>query len=193
MYHLLYKKFNNKEKEKVMTIHRIVHEAYAIAKDASIDSIDVTIDTSKWSTRKKNIIVRAIDSGVATCGWDTANFVKALTKTYGIGVLNATKWYRTIDVELINPDKLEEVTSYVSAMIKLRGHNSSYREDMFMRDLDEDRDISSVPIPSDFSTADQTKFVTDYLKPQDEADRIKRANLINNIRSGHKLTISFTI
>ena len=176
-----------------MAINKIVHEAYAIAKDASIDSIDVTLDTSKWSKRKQNIIVKAIDIGVATCGWDTAHFVKAITKTYGIGVLNATRWYSTIDVELIDPAKLEEAKAYVAALVKIRGDNASYRENLFIRDLDEGREIDSVPIPMGFSSEDQNKFITEYLKPQDEADQIKRANLINDIRSGHKLTISFTI
>ena len=48
MCHLLYKNIrdNNKEKEKVMAINKIVHEAYAIAKDDSIDNIKVTLDTS---------------------------------------------------------------------------------------------------------------------------------------------------
>ena len=176
-----------------MAIKQIVHDAYAIAKDASISNIDVTLDTSMWSKRKQNIIVKAIDLGVADCGWETANFVAALTKTYDIGVQKVTQWNRDLDLDLVEPSRVEEVKAYVAALIRTRVGVTSWSENRFMNALENGHVVSRVPIPVNFGKGDRQKFVADYLKPQDEADRIRRDNLINKIRSGHKLTISFTI
>lgn len=175
-----------------MAIQQIVHDAYAIAKDTSVDSIDVTLDTSKWSKRKQNIIVKAIDTGVADCGWDTAHFVSNLLDTYGLGTQKITNWNQELSLSLVKPEKVEEVKAYVAAMIRLKEY-TSWTEDRFMHDLNNNFTIYGVPIPSAFSKADRRKFIDEYLKPQEEQEKELRAKLINDIRSGHKLTISFTI
>jgi hypothetical protein len=183
-----------------MAINKIVHEAYAIAKDASIDNIKVTLDTSKWSKRKQNIIVRAIDTGVANCGWDTATFVTALTKSYGLGTQRIHMWNQGLSMSMVKPDKVEEVCAYIAAMLKMRQHASedryyhtSWSEDRFLEALEDGRIPSDIPIPRTFNKKDSDKFVMDYLKDQDEQEKVIRQNIINDVRSGSKISISFTI
>jgi hypothetical protein len=53
--------------------------------------------------------------------------------------------------------------------------------------------IKNLRIPEKFNTKDREKFVKDYLKPQEEQEQIKRAELINLVRSGSLLTISYII
>ncbi len=194
MYHLLYKKFNNKEKEKVMAIKQIVHDAFAIAKNDAVSKVEVTLDTNLWSKRKQNIIVKAIDSGVADCGYETSWFIKQLLNNYGLGTEQMHRWNHTMSVEMIKPDKLDEACAYVAAMIRMRDEEwTSWNEDVFLKDLDAGLKPEQIPIPRGFNAADRHKFVMDYLKDQDEQEKVLRADLINKIRSGSLLTISFTI
>jgi len=194
MCHLLYKKFNNKEKEKVMAIHQIVHDAFAIAKNDAVSKIEVTLDTTLWSKRKQNIIVRAIESGVADCGYDTSWFIQQLLSNYGLGTERIHSWSHNMSVEMVKPDKLDEASAYVAAMIRMReGGYTSWDEDVFLKDLDAGLEPKQIPIPRGFSKVDKHKFVMDYLKDQDEQEKVLRADLINKIRSGSLLTISFTI
>jgi hypothetical protein len=194
MCRLLHKKFNNKEKEKVMAIKQIVHDAFAIAKNDAVSKVEVTLDTNLWSKRKQNIIVKAIDSGVADCGYETGWFIKELLDNYGLGTEQMHRWNQTMSVEMIKPDKLDEACAYVAAMIRMRdGGYTSWDEDVFLKDLDAGLEPKQIPIPRGFSKADRHKFVVDYLKDQDEQEKVLRVDLINKIRSGHKLTISFTI
>ena len=178
-----------------MAIHEIVHDAYAVAKDASIDNINVTLDTSKWSKRKQNLIVRAITTGIADCGWDTGHFVKALAESYGLGMHRISSWSTLLSMDLVKPDKVVEVCAYISALIKMKGNieNRTYSERSFVALLETGDVPDVVPIPSSFSPSDRRVFVDSYLKDQDEAEKVIREKLINEIKSGHKLTISFTI
>jgi hypothetical protein len=194
MCRLLHKKFNNKEKEKVMAIKQIVHDAFAIAKNDAVSKVEVTLDTNLWSKRKQNIIVRAIESGVADCGYDTSWFIKQLLGNYGLGTERIHSWNHTMSAEMIKPDKLDEARAYVAALIRMReGGYTSWDEDVFMKDLDAGLEPKQIPIPRGFSKVDKHKFVMDYLKDQDEQEKVLRADLINKIRSGSLLTISFTI
>jgi len=176
-----------------MAIDNKIHEAFSIAKDSAVSEVDIILDPGKWSQRKKNIIVKAVDLGVAQCGYDTAMFVKALTKTYGIGTEAVHYWSSGLDVNLIKPEKVEEAVAYVAALIRLKDE-VTWLEERFMSAVESNLiDPTHIPIPNAFSNKDKAKFIVSYLKPQEEADRIIRDKLINDIRSGTKLTISFTI
>jgi len=99
-----------------------------------------------------------------------------------------------MSVEMVKPDKLDEASAYVAAMIRMReGGYTSWDEDVFLKDLDAGLEPKQIPIPRGFSKVDKHKFVMDYLKDQDEQEKVLRADLINKIRSGSLLTISFTI
>ena len=177
-----------------MAIKQIVHDAFAIAKNDAVSKVEVTLDTNLWSKRKQNIIVKAIDSGVADCGYDTSWFIKQLLSNYGLGTEQMHRWNHTMSGEMVKPDKLDEACAYVAALIRMRDTGyTSWDEDVFLKDLDAGLEPKQIPIPRGFNAADRHKFVMDYLKDQDEQEKVLRADLINKIRSGSLLTISFTI
>ena len=177
----------------------IAREVYDITKDQAVSNVTVDIDTSRWSTRKKNIIVKAIDKGVANCGYDTGWFIKKLLSTYGLNTHQLHYWNSYLDVNLIKPEKLEEVKAYGVAMIKMRANqggenswrNTSWAEDRFLRDVDEGLHIKDIPIPSTFNQSDKEKFIKDYLKHQDEQEQVLRNSLIDKVRAGETLSVSF--
>jgi hypothetical protein len=190
---------------------------YEMAKNYSSKEIRVEMDfdTSRWSRRMQNIVVDAIDTGVANCGYDTAWWVENLLKHYGLGTVNNGGSWRNgeLPLTMIKPDKIDEAVSYVAAMLRLKPRESYggyYRHNNthWLETLDKngiktpeenaklnynEMGITDIPIPDDFSKANRDKFTRDYLKPQEEQEQIKRAELINLIRSGSLLSISYII
>mgnify|MGYP006883076433 CR=1 FL=1 len=175
-----------------MAIEQQVFDAFAIAKNESISGIELTLDPTKWSKRMTNIVVRAVNTGIADCGYDTSRFIETLLNTYGLGTERVHRWNANMKTSMIKPEKLEEAKAYVAALIKLRD-NTSWEEDYFMRMTDKGEELYKIPIPSNFDAKDKRKFLNDYIKDQDEQEQILRADLIDNIRSGSPLKISYTM
>ena len=189
---------------------------YEMAKNYSSKEIRVEMDfdTSRWSRRMQNIVVKAVDTGIANCGYDTAWWVENLLKHYDLGTLNqGGSWRNDLPIDMIKPDKVEEAVSYVSAMLRVKpkeSYGGYYRHNTthWLEKLDKNgvktpkenaglswdkQGVTDIPIPEDFSNADKDKFTMDYLKPQEEQEALKRAELINSIRSGSLLSISYII
>ena len=83
----------------------------------------------------------------------------------------------------------------MAAIYKMQQGRLGYGEERWLDDVAENTvdDIKYIRIPQEFSTKDKEKFIKDYLKPQEEQEQIKRAELINLIRSGSLLSISYII
>ena len=162
----------------------------------------------------KNIVCKAIDTGVANCGYETAWWIEKFLVHHGLDTLNnGGNWRQDLPINMLKPEKVEEAVAYVSAMIRMKpkeSYGGYYRHgnDYWLEKLDkngiktaeenkyvswEDEGISTIPIPDDFSNEDKDKFTMEYLNPQDEQQQIKRAELINLIRSGSLLSISYII
>ena len=155
----------------------------------------------------KNIVCKAIDTGVTNCGYETAYWVERFLKHHELDTLN-NSWSNDLPIKMIKPEKVEEAVAYVSAMLKLNPNNVGYGEERWLTKLDRNgiktveenapldwdkQGITDIPIPSNFSSNDKDKFTKDYLKPQEEQEALKRAELINLVRSGSLLTISYII
>ena len=189
---------------------------YEMAKNYSSKEIRVEMDfdTSRWSRRMQNIVVKAVDTGIANCGYDTAWWVENLLKHYDLGTVNnGGGWRRDLPIDMIKPDKVDEAVSYVAAMLRIKtqendggyyGHsNKHWLEKLGTNGVKtpeenaglswDKQGVTAIPIPDDFSTKDKDKFTMDYLKPQEEQEQIKRAELINLVRSGSLLSISYII
>jgi hypothetical protein len=188
---------------------------YEMAKNYSSKEIRVEMDfdTSIWSKRMQNIVVKAVDTGIANCGYETAWWIENLLKHYGLGTLNnGGGWRNDLPISMIKPDKVDEAVSYVAAMIRIKpqdgGHYYRHSNRHWLEKLSkngiktpeenakcnwDEMGITDIPIPDDFSNADKDKFTMDYLKPQEEQEALKRAELINSIRSGSLLSISYII
>jgi hypothetical protein len=187
------------------------YEAVRMAQNYSTKEARVEIDfnTAVWSQRMQNIVCKAIDTGIANCGYETANWVEGFLKHHGLDTLNnGGSWRHDLPISMIKPDKVDEAVAYVSAMLKMKPNSIGWSEEHWLKKLDDNgiktkeensnlewqnEGITTIPIPSDFSTKDKDKFTMDYLKTQDEQQQIKRAELINLIRSGSMLSISYII
>ena len=184
-------------------------EAVGMAKNYATKEarVEIDFDTNRWSGRMKNIVCKAIDTGVTNCGYETAYWVERFLKHHELDTLN-NSWSNDLPIKMIKPEKVEEAVAYVSAMLKLNPNNVGYGEERWLTKLDRNgvktveenapldwdkQGITDIPIPSNFSSNDKDKFTKDYLKPQEEQEALKRAELINLVRSGSLLTISYII
>jgi hypothetical protein len=189
-------------------------EAVGMAKNYATKEarVEIDFDTNKWSGRMKNIVCKAIDTGVANCGWETAWWVEHFLKHHGLDTLNhGGYWNRDLPLKMIKPEKIEEAVAYVSAILRMtpddgyrgtnywlerlsdKGISKLSHEEITKQGLWQTEGISDIPIPRNFDNQDKDKFLTDYLKPIDEQQAIKRAELINLVRSGSLLSISYII
>ena len=190
-------------------------EAVSMAKNYATKEarVEIDFDTSRWSGRMQNIVCKAIDTGVANCGYETAWWIEKFLVHHGLDTLNnGGNWRQDLPINMLKPEKVEEAVAYVSAMIRMKPkekYGGYYRHgnDYWLEKLDKngiktqedenvlfrDEGISVIPIPDDFSDKDKDKFTMDYLKPQEEQEALKRAELINLVRSGSLLSISYII
>jgi hypothetical protein len=189
-------------------------EAVGMAKNYATKEarVEIDFDTNKWSGRMKNIVCKAIDTGVANCGWETAWWVEHFLKHHGLDTLNhGGYWNRDLPLKMIKPDKIEEAVAYVSAILRMtpddgyrgtnywlerlsdKGISKLSHEEITKQGLWQTEGISDIPIPRNFENQDKDKFLTEYLKPIDEQQAVIRADLINKIRSGSLLSISYII
>ena len=189
-------------------------EAVGMAKNYATKEarVEIDFDTNKWSGRMKNIVCKAIDTGVANCGWETAWWVEHFLKHHGLDTLNhGGYWNRDLPLKMIKPEKIEEAVAYVSAILRMtpddgyrgtnywlerlsdKGISKLSHEEITKQGLWQTEGISDIPIPRNFDNQDKDKFLTEYLKPIDEQQAVIRADLINKIRSGSLLSISYII
>lgn len=190
-------------------------DTVGLAKNSATTQVRVAMDfdTSTWSGRMKNIVCNAIDTGVADCGWETGWWIKHFLKHHGLGTERLWGWQSDLPLSAIKDDMVDEAVSYVAAMIKVKDYRHlDYNErnwierltdkgvsNLAKQELDamnwqqrNNQGVIDIPVPN-FSKADRQLFIKKYLKPMDEQQKIKRAELINSIRSGSLLSISYII
>ena len=190
-------------------------DTVGLAKNSATTQVRVAMDfdTSTWSGRMKNIVCNAIDTGVADCGWETGWWIKHFLKHHGLGTERLWGWQSDLPLSAIKDDMVDEAVSYVAAMIKVKDYKLlDYNERNWIERLTEkgvskltrkeydalgwqqrnNEGVLDIPVPN-FNKADRQVFIREYLKPMDEQQQIKRAELINLIRSGSLLSISYII
>ena len=171
-------------------------EAVGMAKNYATKEarVEIDFDTNRWSGRMKNIVCKAIDTGVANCGYETAWWVETFLKHHELSTVKIWGWQSDLPTTMLKPDKVEESIAYVSAIYKMQQGRLGFGEERWLDEVAEKgTDIDHIRIPMEFSTKDKEKFIKDYLKPQEEQEALKRAELINLVRSGSLLTISYII
>jgi len=170
-------------------------EAVGMAKNYATKEarVEIDFDTNRWSGRMKNIVCKAIDTGVTNCGYETGYWIENFLKHHELSTVKIWGWQSDLPTNMIKPDKVEESIAYVSAIYKMQ-HRLGYGEERWLDEVAEQgTDIRAIRIPMEFSTKDRDVFIREYLKPQEEQEQIKRAELINLIRSGSLLSISYII
>jgi len=172
-------------------------EAVGMAKNYATKEarVEIDFDTMRWSGRMKNIVCKAIDTGVTNCGYETGYWIENFLKHHELSTVKIWGWQSDLPTNMIKPDKVEESIAYVAAIYKMQQGRLGYGEERWLNELEDKvvADIKHIRIPQDFSTKDKEKFIKDYLKPQEEQEALKRAELINLVRSGSLLSISYII
>ena len=170
-------------------------EAVGMAKNYATKEarVEIDFDTNRWSGRMKNIVCKAIDTGVTNCGYETGWWIEQFLKHHELGTVRLWGWQSDLPTNMLKPDKVEEALAYVAAIYKMQPR-LNYGEERWLDDVGEKGiDVRAIRIPQEFSIKDKEKFIKDYLKPQEEQEALKRAELINSIRSGSLLSISYII
>ena len=192
-----------------------MYEAMTMAENYATTEVRMNIDfdTSVWSSRMKNIVCKAVDTGVANCGQETAWWIEKFLQHHGLSTLNRSGWQRDLPINFVKEDKVEDAVAYMAALARIQpeifsyGHGESHwlhklntlgiskftQDEQNEQRLWDTEGICHIPVPDKWNKADQDAFYSKYMKPQDERQQIKRAELINLIRSGSLLSISYII
>ena len=99
------------------------NSAYVVAdltRDTGFASATVHIDPTKWSSRRRNIVLRALNDGLTACGQETAYFIDCLTQAYGGRVQTMTKWNDHITVDCVKEEEVDNLIAYTCAWIRTR-------------------------------------------------------------------------
>lgn len=167
----------------------------AVSRDPSFAKATISLDTSKWSGRRRNIVLRALRDGVTNCGHDTAQFIKHLTDGYGVTVQTASKWCPTIDLAAVKPEEVDNLIAYTAAWIKMEtaqkdiyhGYTWYYRH--FLHAIQNGEKPDEVPLPSNLSDRQKTDFIKQYLRDDDETKGV-RQQLADKINNGETITLT---
>ena len=168
----------------------------AVSRDPSFAKATIALDTSKWSGRRRNIVLRALRDGVTNCGHDTAQFIKHLTDGYGVTVQTASKWNPTIDLGAVKPEEVDNLIAYTAAWIKIeqgqrdRAYGYStwfYRH--FLDAVHTGEKPYCVPLPSHLSDKEKSDFIKQYLRDDDDTKDV-RQQLADKINNGETITLT---
>jgi len=168
-----------------------------VSRDPSFAKATISLDTSKWTSRRRNIVLRALRDGIANCGHETARFIKHLTDGYGVTVQTSTKWNPQIDVGAVKPEEVDNLVAYTCAWIKLeesrQDSNRYYHHTWYFRHFLEDvaagRTPHSIPLPSNLSQREQTDFIKQYLRDDTDTKDV-RQQLADKINNGETITLT---
>ena len=170
----------------------VAYDIADITKDQGFTGATVHIHPAKWTSRRRNIILRALRDGLSTAGHETSRFIEHLTRAYGSTVINATL-NRMIPLDAIRDDKQEAMLAYTAAWVKLaqsqgnlKGwsyHNYLCRR--WLERMETGADMDEFPTPN-LPPNERAEFIKEYLK--DDEDSI-RTQLADKIEAGEELTI----
>ena len=171
----------------------VAYNIAEITRDQGFTGATVHIHPANWTSRRRNIILRALRDGMSTAGDKTSDFITQLTRAYGSTVINATL-NRMIPLDAIRDDKQEAMLAYTAAWIKiklskederLRWHYQFYAISRWIKRVEAGETITEFPLPK-LSPQERVAFIKEYLK--DDEDSI-RAQLADKIEAGEELTI----
>ena len=165
------------------------HMAADLSRDTGFISATVQIDPTMWSTRRRNIVLRALNDGLTACGHETAYFINCLTMAYGGRVQTISKWNANITTDCVKDEEVDNLIAYTCAWIRMRDHNSShYWHNQWLEQVTAGQRPNTIPAP-DISSSEQVKFIKQYLK-DDDATKDLRQRLARMIEQGETLYIN---
>jgi hypothetical protein len=175
--------------------------AAELSKDTGFQRVTIDIDPTQWSTRRRNIIVRALQNGITQCGYETGYFIKCLTEAYGASVQTMTGWQKDIQAHCVAEDKWDELMAYTCAWVRLAlagfeknnwdQENYWYKDTLrnWIRQVEDGIRPSTIPSPNIGSPSEKANFIQKYLR-KDDTELEFRDALIRKIERGEMLSIS---
>jgi len=170
------------------------NSAYVIAdlsRDTGFASATIHIDPTKWSSRRRNIVLRALNDGLTACGAETAYFIDCLTQAYGGRVQTITKWNNHINVDCVKEEEVDNLIGYTCAWIRItlaNARHTPYHLENWLRHVSNGQRPNTIPAP-DISNGEKVAFVKQYLKDDDETKTL-RQSLARMIEQGQTLSIN---
>lgn len=170
------------------------NSAYVVAdlsRDQGFSGATVHIDPTKWTSRRRNIVLRALNDGLTSCGQETAYFIDCLTQAYGGRVQTLTKWNSQINVDCVKEEEVENLITYTTAWLRIATANSKYVPYYYknwLRWVSEGKQPDTIPTP-DISDREKVAFIKQYLKDDDEVKTL-RQSLARKIEKGETLSIN---
>ncbi len=163
-----------------------------ISRDQGFAGATVHIHPTKWTTRRRNIIVRALRDGLSTAGYETSHFIERLTRAYGSTIANLS--FDMIPLDAIRDDKREAMLAYTAAWVRIklsqtgevkRWHCNNYLIREWMARVEAGEIIFSFPLPQ-IPRQERASFIKEYLKDDEYSIRTQ---LADKIEAGEELTI----
>ena len=173
--------------------NRAAYDIADITRDQGFTGATVHIHPTKWTSRRRNIILRALRDGVSTAGDKTSDFIERLTRAYGSTVINASHT-DMIPLDAVRDDQHEAMLAYTAAWVKItlsqigEVNRWDYRNNMlrrWMERMELGDTMDCFPLPH-ISPQARVAFIKEYLK--DDEDSI-RTQLADKIEAGEELTI----
>lgn len=161
-----------------------------LSRDTGFIGATVHINPSKWSSRRRNIVLRALNDGLTSCGHDTAYFIDCLTQAYGGRVQTMTKWNDHITVDCVKEEEVDNLIAYTCAWIRIGANTNSqpFHLDNWLRGVVNGQRPNTIPAPR-ISNGEKVAFIKQYLKDDDETKDIREA-LARKIEQGETLSIN---
>jgi len=194
---------SNRNKEETMSRNnKIIRRVNGrIGKDKAVTQIDITIDMAQWSTRKRNIIIDAVENNVVSCGAETSELVHDLLSAFGGGrAAHMTHYKRHVTIEEIDPEKVQDCIAHVAAMLKLEdaaeerpalyAYYRGFVRDRFDRAVEEGAVPYYFPLPRYMTQEQRADFARAYMKTPDERENLARQRLVEAVRNGETVTVN---
>tara|TARA_B110000977_G_scaffold39000_1_gene52303 strand:+ start:668 stop:1216 length:549 start_codon:yes stop_codon:yes gene_type:complete len=171
----------------------VAYDIAEITRDQGFTGATVHIHPANWTSRRRNIILRALRDGMSTAGYETSHFIEKLTRSYGSTVVNASHT-DMLQLDAVRDDKQEAMLAYTAAWVKIslsqvgevkRWDYRNYLLQNWLERVEAGDTMTSFPLPK-IPPQDRVSFIKEYLK--DDEDSI-RTQLADKIEAGEELTI----
>ena len=180
---------------------RYISSANYLTKDKAVSRVTVEIDTSQWSSRKRNIITKSLKSGVAACGWEIAELIRELAAAVGSSVNTVSKWRNFVATEEVRPEKLEELLAYTAAWLRMtlnpedrtsrRRYSYDWIEWEALESLDRGEIPASIPLSNSMTYDEKREFIQQYLKASEDREQAALTALIQRINDGATIQLTY--
>ena len=177
-----------------------VMSANELTKDKAVTRVTVELDTSKWSSRKRNIITSSLEKGVAACGWETGSIVEQLAKSVGHHVNTISRWKNYVTADEVLPHKLDELMAYTAAWLRMAQAAGAYdnwyayhigHEVRALEAIERGETPQYIPLNNSMTYGEKREFIHTYLKASEVREKEAVSRLVDSIKNGETITFTF--